>query len=251
MITILLDLIKAPSLIRGFELKHAVELCYHETGHDKSFLLAVVIYIALLGWSILNGWIAMSVSHLTKHVLKIAIACSLATQWSFFSLFVYNVLTNGPNELSAILCQSLGKVSMNSASVNDTLQTVFDQGMALGVTTWNSGGLNSVSYYLYAVLIWLGILAVAGVALLEFVVAKFGLALLLVLAPVTCLLILWEGTKGIFESWLRQLLSFALVPLFVTASLMLLLMLLQTALNTCKLPSPKTTTLWYTSLHFC
>lgn len=195
--------------------------------------VAIVIYIAMLGWSVMNGWIEMSVSYLTKHVVKIAIAVSLATKWSFFSLFVYNVLSNGPNELSHILSQCLANAtSVSSSGVNETLQQIFDQGMQLGVATWNTGGMNSLSFYLYGLLIWLATFFIVGIALLEFVVAKFGLALLLVLAPIACLLLLWEGTKGIFESWLRQLLSFALVPLFVTASLMLLLTLLKSALAT-------------------
>lgn len=197
------------------------------------FHLAIVIYIAMLGWGVLNAWIEMPVSHLTKHVLKITIAFSLATHWDFFSLFIYNVLTNGPNELSSIITQSLGSASLsNSASINEALQNVFDQGMRIGVDTWSSGGINATSFYLYALLIWFSTLLVVGIALLEFVVAKFGLALLLVLAPIFCLLLLWESTKGIFESWLRFALSFALVPTFVTAALMLLLALLQNALGT-------------------
>lgn len=195
--------------------------------------LAIAIYIALLGWSVMNGWIEMSVSHLTKHILKMAIALSLATHWDFFSLFVYNVLTNAPNELSSILTQSLGSNILSDAlSVNEALQHVFDQGMEMGAATWNNGGINATSFYLYALLIWIGTLLIVGIALLEFVVAKFGLALLLVLAPLFCLLLLWESTKKLFETWLRFALSFALVPTFVTASLMLLLALLKTALNT-------------------
>lgn len=195
--------------------------------------LAISIYIAMLGWSVMNGWIDMSVSHLTKHVLKIAISFSLATHWDFFALFVYNVLTNAPNELSSILTQSLGGNLLSSAgSVNDALQHVFDQGMEMGVATWSNGGLNATSFYLYALLIWLATLLIVGIALLEFVVAKFGLALLLVLAPIFCLFLLWESTKGLFETWMRFALSFALVPTFVTASLMLLLALLKNALNT-------------------
>jgi type IV secretion system protein VirB6 len=195
--------------------------------------LAILIYIAMLGWSVMNGWVEMSVNHLTKYVVKIAIAFSLATHWGFFSLFVYNVLTNAPNELSSVLTGSLSHTFIPSGtSVNEALQNVFDQGMEMGVATWSNGGINAASFYLYALLIWLATLFIVGIALLEFVVAKFGLALLLVLAPIFCLFLLWESTKGLFESWLRYALSFALVPTFVTAGLMLLLALLQTALNT-------------------
>lgn len=195
--------------------------------------LAIVVYIALLGWSVLNGWIEISVSHLVKHVLKIAIAFSLATHWDFFSLFVYNILTNAPNELSSVLSQSLSNnILSGGTSVNEALQSVFDQGMKMGVATWSNGGINATSFYLYALLIWLSTLLIVGIALLEFVVAKFRLSLLLVLAPIFCLFLLWESTKGIFESWIRYALSFALVPTFVTASLMLLLALLKNALTT-------------------
>lgn len=198
--------------------------------------LAVVIYIAFLGWSVMNGWIDLSISILTKHVIKIAVALSLATHWDFFSLFIYNVMTHAPNELSSILTQSLNATSLlKGASLNEALQNVFDQGMQLGAATWSQGGISAISFYLYAGLIWLGTFLVTGIALLEFVVAKFGLALMLVLAPIFSLFLLWENTKGIFESWLRFSLGFALVPTFITASLMLLLVLLQSALQNMEL----------------
>ncbi len=46
------------------------------------------------------------------------------------------------------------------------------------------------------------------------VTAKVALAALLALGPVFIVLSLFRGTRGLFEGWLKAVVSFALVPLF-------------------------------------
>src|SRR5271155_5790272 len=73
-----------------------------------AIVLAITAYIALMGWLMLQSWSSLTISQLTKHVLKIAIVFTLATQWDVFSQFIYQVLTNGPNEISAVLMRVAG-----------------------------------------------------------------------------------------------------------------------------------------------
>lgn len=181
--------------------------------------LTITAYIAFVGWSTLHGWSQLTIGQATKHVLKIAIAFALATQWDVFSTYIYNVLTNGPNELSAILMQAAGN---SSDDVNAALQDAFNQGISIGEQLWQHGGLHALSYYLIAVVVWTLNFFVSGIALLELVTAKCGLAITLVLAPVFCLCLIWEASRGIFHSWLRVALGFSLVPLILSAVLLVI-----------------------------
>lgn len=190
--------------------------------------LAITVYIACVGWSSLQGWTQLSVGQAVKHVIKIAIALTMATEWSFFSTYIYKVFTNGPNEVSAILMQA---ANSSSDSVNSALQDAFNQGMSMGSAMYN---LKGISPKLAALVVWAFNFLVCGIALLELCIAKCGVAITLVLAPVFAACLLWEGTKSIFDSWLRHALGFGLTPLFLSAVLLLIDQIMQLGLNELK-----------------
>lgn len=185
--------------------------------------LVFTIYVAFVGWSILQGWSKLSVGQATKHVLKIAVVMSLVLEWSFFSKYIYEVFTNGPNEISAVMMNAFnGSTSGTPASVNSGLQTIFNRTMDIGTSLWAKGGLwQGLILNVMAICIFAMAIALAAIALVVLVTAKFSLSILLVLAPVFVPLLLWQSTKGIFEAWLKFSLGFALVPLFATTALML------------------------------
>ena len=191
------------------------------TSLTPSLTLAVTAYIAFVGWSTLQGWSQFTVGQATKHALKVAIAFVLATQWDVFCTFLYNVFTNGPNELSSILINATGNGDTQT-SVNSALQDSFSQGIQAGEKLWQAGSWSALTPYLAALAVWVLITLVCGIALLEFAIAKCGVAITLVMAPVFALFLLWEGTKGIFDGWLRAALGFALIPLFLSSVLLLI-----------------------------
>ncbi len=195
------------------------------TGVHTPVTLAITAYIAFIGWMTIQGWGQLTVGQAVKHTLKIAVAYTLATQWNYFAEFIYNVFTQGPNELSAVLMQDSDS---GSSSVNAALQASFDQGVAMGDKLWHGHG---ISMMVAAVLVWLLNFLVSGIALLEFAVAKCGLAVTLVLAPVFSLFLLWNATKGFFDRWLSVALGFGLVPLFLSAVLLIINQLMQMGLN--------------------
>jgi type IV secretion system protein VirB6 len=174
----------------------------------------------------LQSWSQLTTGQAAKHALKVAIVLSIATHWDLFSTFMYTAFTNGPNELSAVLIQALG--GDNAGSVNNALQTAFNNGVAIGSRLWNAGGF-TVS--LAAVAVWIANFFVAGIALLELAVAKLGLAITLVLAPIFAACLLWEGSKGIFDRWLSTVLGFAFLPLVVSSTLLVVNVLIQEGID--------------------
>lgn len=190
--------------------------------------LAITLYIAMLGISMMNRWIEMSVPHATRHILKIILVYAVATQWATFSTFVYEVFTNTPNDIASKLVQALGGSYFGTSDPNAALQIAFNQSIDAGLKTWDLGNWNGPwSPFLFAIAIWIFSLLTAGLVLLELATAKFALAVLLVLAPVFIPLYLWESTRGFFDGWLRWIVGFALVPIFVAAVLLLSLSLQQ------------------------
>ena len=192
-------------------------------------VMVFTVYVAFIGWSIIQGWSKLTVGEATKHVLKIAIVLAIATEWSVFARYSYNVFTNAPNELSAIMMRSIG--GGTGESVNSALQTLFNQSMRIGNEAWVRAGWDSLNMYVIGLIIYIFTLFLAGVALIILATSKFSLSILLVLAPVFVPFLLWQSTKGIFEGWLKFSLGFAFVPLFAAAALMLGNQLMQMGVN--------------------
>jgi len=83
---------------------------------------------------------------------------------------------------------------------------------------------------IWALFTWLAVFVMTVIALVDLVIAKFGMAIFLVLAPITIPLYLFSATKSaVFDGWLRFLVTFALIPIFVIASLALGLELMHDA----------------------
>ncbi len=177
----------------------------------------VVCAIAFLGWKTLYHPSDFSTGNFLKMTLKIAVVYSLATNWSFFCTYLYNVLTDGPNEIAGALMQSTGSAYDSS---NSALQALFDQGITAGMNIWNLGEWRHPLPYVLGMDVWLVTGILTGVAIIMISIAKIFLAILIVLAPIFIPLMFSDSLKGVTEAWLKLCLGFSLVPLMVDSALL-------------------------------
>ena len=167
------------------------------------------------------------ISDATLHLVKICFVYTLATNWSVFYIVIYNVATNEPLAISNLL---LSKVGETNGSLNDVFASGMHKSLALlkgmpfsvkGVMTCFIGaGLLMAATCLFTI-----------VAMSLIVISKFYLAILLVLAPYFIIMYLFSGTKGLTESWIKEILNKALVPVFVGSVLLLTSTLATLCLN--------------------
>lgn len=185
--------------------------------YSTQILLVVSCAIAFFGWKTLYHPNEFSMGNFMKMTVKIAVVYSLATNWAFFSTYLYDVLTNGPNEIAGALMQSAGS---NYDSSNSALQALFDQGMSNGMNFWDEGDWRHWLYLILGMDIWLVTGVLTGVAITMIVIAKIFLSILIVLAPVFIPMLFADSFRGVTESWLKLCLGFALVPLMVDSGLL-------------------------------
>lgn len=184
----------------------------------KTIMLRVItIYIAWIGWKVIHHWQGFSAGEFVKEALRIAIIYSIATEWDFFAMYMYNVLTNAPAELSEKLIAS----THGSDDISYTaLQIIFDKGINLGCLSWSKGSWHSPLAYLVGFDIWIMVSMLIGVVIVTICIAKCCLAMLLVLTPLFVYFLFSNSLKGLTESWLKLILGFALVPLFLNIALL-------------------------------
>lgn len=195
---------------------------------SPAITLFLTAYVAFVGWMSLHAWENFSSGNLVKHTMRVVMVMMIATHWDFFSTMIYDVVTNGPNEIANILVNS----SHESISGNNqALQTVFDNGITKANDVWKEGGPLSKIYYLASMCITIFTYLSVGLALLEITVAKCGVGLTVVLAPLFSLGLLSKSTRGFFSSWLHTVLGFALVPIVLTSVMMIMNPILQSGLD--------------------
>ncbi len=65
--------------------------------------IAMTLYIALLGISITQGWVKLSMGNLTKSALKLALIYLAAMNWSWFSQNIVALINHASGQLGDVL----------------------------------------------------------------------------------------------------------------------------------------------------
>jgi type IV secretion system protein VirB6 len=196
--------------------------------------LMFVVFIAVYGYKVIISG-RFSASDLIWHCLKIIILLVIATQWDTFFLFVYNMATDLPSDLAGLLIASAagnaGTEASDETSANLALSEFFDRGMTVSSRILEGADWNDFGQYMYAGLVWFGTIGLTGYSTMLIVLSKLAVAILLSVGPIFILLLIFVNTKSLFEGWLRTLLNYAIVPIFVYALLALILMLIESPLT--------------------
>lgn len=198
--------------------------------------LMFIVFIAIYGYKIfIHG--RFSAPDLVTHCIKIIIVLILATQWSTFYEFIYRLATDMPADLAGRIMQaaasSLGaQTAANSpASANTLLSVFYDRAMAVSSKLLQGAGWSALGLYFYAGIVWLAAGAFTGYAAMLIILSKLAVAVLLAVGPFFILLLIFHDTRKLFEGWLRALLNYAMVPIFVYTLLALLLAVTFPTLN--------------------
>ena len=205
--------------------------------------IALTVYVAIVGYRLIFGRSTLSMGDMAPRMLLIGAVLALTSNWATYQMLVYDVLTDGPQEIVSAINPSSSqgssvnqRVDMLSGRMVDLADawTEFDAqpqnaapdaavmaeqkgeadilpptvtGITAIIAPKDSLGPNMLM--LSALLL---VLASAGVL----VVAKIILGLLLLLGPLFAVLGLFAGTRGLTLGWARAAVLMALVPVMAT-----------------------------------
>lgn len=199
--------------------------------------LLFTLYIMVLGYQFISHHHHFQIGDVVKRLILMLCVFGLVMNWQLYHLFVYNIFTSEPANISQVLIGSAGD-GHTVGSIADALdgisEAVVNASRALfGEVSFSASGL---IFILYGALV----LVVGGImiiyALLLFIYAKMMMAVSLALGPIFILFIMWDQTKGLFTSWLNKLITIALIPIITSAILMLMLSVVNVTLPHIKQP---------------
>ena len=185
--------------------------------------LMMALYVAVFGIGHLTGRVSFDLWRTVRHFLVMALVTAFVTQWDFFALYFGSLFTDGPGRLMAM-------VSAGSTDPNAMLGNVLDQGILTANTIHQMAGFYTLGFVIVSYSVFYMTLACVGYALYLLILSKLALAILLGLAPLFFLFLLFNATRDFFKHYVRQVFNFALIPVFTSAVLGLMLKIPQEAL---------------------
>jgi type IV secretion system protein VirB6 len=177
---------------------------------QTALTIILTLYIALLAFNLLTGRSALRVSVLTPRMMTLGLVLTFATSWVAYQSVVWNLATGAPDEIASVLVGSNGSATSLFAqqldglftAINDAVTAASPAGATVAPALTSPTSILSIA----ALLLLLGTVGVL-------VVCRLALAALLILGPVFIVLALFDGTRGLFEGWLKCVVTFAFVPL--------------------------------------
>jgi len=218
-------------------------------GLMPALTVLMTLYVAIFAIGLLTGRGRVGLPALTPRLLTLGLVMTFATSWLAYQNVIWTLTTGAPDQLASIIAGTHGSAS---AAFADKLDTIFsaiaDSAQQTPEPAAAAGAAGATSAAPQAAtgaaaiggiftppgMLWLSglMLLVGTVGVL--VTAKVALAALLAVGPVFIIMALFSGTRGLFEGWLKAVVSFALVPMFTVliggATLALISPLIQDAL---------------------
>lgn len=240
--------------------------CYVETSVAQSYgalmgpggglkgalTAALVIYVAIMGYRFMLGRSRLAVGDLVPRMLLIGAIMALTTSWATYQTLVYDVLTDGPEEVTQMVARGEvpgrsvpERVDIVSKQLTDVANdwgkgplgivanvgpqsSIADAANAARAKTEAAGGnpmpaANPVPATTTSnpfssapnYLSWSAMLLTLTAAG-SIAITKALLGLLLALGPIFALFALFDNTRGLAVGWARAALFLAFVPLFAT-----------------------------------
>jgi type IV secretion system protein VirB6 len=208
----------------------------------------LVLYIAWIGLSFMIGISPMTQKEGLIMMFKVALVVALLApnSWEFFNTTFFSFFIVGISELIVLVSANPNMTPEQITELQQDPSGLFSVFNIPFITmtskeTWikvlalmMSGFVGFVMMIVLAVAIII-FLVVLMKATIVYLMSLIGIALLLLLAPIFIPFVLFKFTKPMFDSWIKQLLSFAFQPLFVFVCLIIitqiLTLILQVALG--------------------
>lgn len=168
--------------------------------------ILLTLYVAFFAISLLLGRSGLGVRSLTPRMLTLGLVLTFATSWVAYQSVVWNLTIGAPDWLASLLTGSDGSATSTFA---DKIDVVF---LAIQGTT---EGTQDFSAFSPPGMMWLGALLFLLGTVGVLVTARIALAILLAIGPVFVVMVLFNGTRGLFTGWLKGVVMLALTPLFV------------------------------------
>ena len=174
--------------------------------------LMLVAYIAYYGLQLFLGTARIGVSEVVGRIVRMMVILALVSSWANFNNLLYQWINDTPEDVGrAILAASGTGITEPTNGLSQIWRTANQAASAFA----EQSGYFSILPSMIGVLIMVGAGIFIAVALAILILAKVMLWVLIGTAPIFIACMLFERTRGYGVGWFNQVLTYALIPLFI------------------------------------
>jgi type IV secretion system protein VirB6 len=174
--------------------------------------LMLVAYVAYYGLQLFLGTARIGVSEVVGRIVRMMIILALVSSWANFNNLLYQWINDTPENVGrAILAASGTGITEPTNGLSQIWRTANQAASAFA----EQSGYFSILPSMTGVLIMVGTGIFIAVALAILILAKVMLWVLIGTAPIFIACMLFERTRGYGVGWFNQVLTYALIPLFI------------------------------------
>jgi type IV secretion system protein VirB6 len=185
-------------------------------------LLVGALFIALYGWGIFRGVIRLEVEQIVAQFVFFVIVFTLILNVRFTLEYAHAFFTDGPKDIINSIVNVVDPEHRDAGAINSAMDRYLDKGMRIGTVLMEDGGWAR----LYALLVWIVTIVSLAIPAGMAAVADIGIAVMLALTPLFLVFLLFKNTRGFFEAWFRNLMTFVFMIILVYAVMVLSIALL-------------------------
>ncbi|WP_426124489.1 type IV secretion system protein [Pararhizobium sp. PWRC1-1] len=190
------------------------EQAYTVVGQEIMPLLQIMLvaYVAYYGLQLFLGTARIGVSDIVGRIVRMMIILALVNSWANFNTLLYQWINDTPEDVGrAILAASGTGITEPTNGLSQIWRTANQAGSAFA----EQSGYFSILPSMIGVLVMVGAGIFIAVALAILILAKVMLWVLIGTAPIFIACMLFEKTRGYGVGWFNQVLTYALIPLFI------------------------------------
>lgn len=190
------------------------EQAYTVVGGELMPLLRIlfVVYVAWYGLQLVMGTSRLGVGEIIGRTVRMMLILALISSWANFNNLFYQWINDTPEDVGrAILAASGTGITEPTNGMSQIWKTANEAASAFA----EQSGYFSILPSMIGVLIMVGAGVFIAVALAVLILAKVMLWVLIGTAPIFIACMLFERTRGYGVGWFNQVLTYALIPLFI------------------------------------
>jgi type IV secretion system protein VirB6 len=190
------------------------EQAYTVVGQEIMPLLQVmlVIYVAYYGLQLFLGTARIGVGEIVGRLARMMIILALVSSWTNFNNLFYHWINDTPEDVGRAILAASGT---GITEPTNGLSQIWKTANQAASTFAEQSGYFSILPSMIGVLIMLGAGIFIAVALAILILAKVMLWVLIGTAPIFIACMLFEKTRNYGIGWFNQVLTYALIPLFI------------------------------------
>lgn len=188
-------------------------------------VILLTLFVLFWGVAMASGQISEPFTDGMKRIIRICIIVGFALTAGIYQDYVADLFLRVPAEMASELAYEGSSGGYEPTSIATVLDSSLQSGFTVGDKAWDKGdemaqmGIKSaiagIGYYALAILVYLASAAIVAVAAGILLVAFIATAVLLAIGPLFILFAIFPATYRWFETWLGQLVNFAILYIMV------------------------------------